>query len=261
MEATFGLAGIYDSYIWTISEMSENFKMEYTDWLAIVVGEDVLIRKKYKDAFPCKWKATGMSVGNVPAAWADKRGAYSRRLIYNRFDHVVSTKDGNLEKKCIAELPRLIVKMARAYLSLIRWMEEKGETDIARVWPSMYSLNIAKFQGGNDMLQSFLSSGQIEINPNAYVPKTMFIEAYRKFCTANGQHRQPAWASTVYEAAFLKNKLTFTKDAKNVERVEEKRCGFVNLILFCVLFVASLHCPVRHHLRFLHLHRVSNFAL
>ena len=110
--------------------------------------------------------------------------------------------------------------MARAYLSLVRWMEEKGETDITRVWPSMYTLNIAKFQGGNDMLQSFLCSGLIEINKNAYIPKSVFIEHYRKFCTANGQTRQPAFTQSVWESAFTKNQLAFSKG----DEIEEKRC-------------------------------------
>ncbi|HEY9757785.1 MAG TPA: DUF5906 domain-containing protein [Oculatellaceae cyanobacterium] len=221
MEATFGLSGIHDKYVWTISEMTKDFKLDYADWLSMVVGEDVLIRQKYKDAFPTRWMSGGMSIGNEPAAWKDKRGAYSRRLIYNRFDYKVSEKDGKLEERCLKELPRIILKMARAYLSLVRWMDESRQTDIEKVWPSMYRLNIIKFQGDNDVLTAFLRSGQIIFGSenDFYVPEQVFLRHFRAFCRTSGvpsQHLN-VWGQAVYETAF--------KDA-NVrcgDAIEDKR--------------------------------------
>ena len=211
METTFGLANLYNSYVWTISEMTNTFKMDYADWLSIVVGEDVQIRQKYKDAFPFSWKSGGISIGNVPAAWADKRGAYSRRLIYNMFEHTVRSghKDGEMEKKCSLELPRIIVKMTRAYLSLIKWMAEKRQTDIEQVWPTMYRHNIAKFQGSNDMLESFIKSGNLRIGGDLYVPQPVFIKHFRDYCVASGQPSQrfTAWNPHTYEQAFSRSKI------------------------------------------------------
>jgi phage/plasmid-associated DNA primase len=187
--------------------------------LSIVVGEQVLIRQKYKDAFPVQWKSGGMAIGNVPAAWKDKRGAYSRRLIYNRFDYAVRQKDGELEKKCVEELPRIILKMTRAFLSLVKWMDEKGETDIEQVWPSMYKLNITKFQGDNDMLMAFLKSGQLEFGQaeKVYVPQPIFVKHFQDFCRANGQPAQLyAWNQSVWETAFQQNHI------KHGENTEEK---------------------------------------
>lgn len=34
METTFGLSGMHDSYVWTISEMTADFKMDYADWVS-----------------------------------------------------------------------------------------------------------------------------------------------------------------------------------------------------------------------------------
>ena len=73
MEAMFGLAGLHDKYVWTISEMTKDFKLDLADWLAMVVGESVLIRQKYKEAFPKVWQCGGMSIGNEPASWKVSR--------------------------------------------------------------------------------------------------------------------------------------------------------------------------------------------
>lgn len=125
----------------------------------------------------------------------------------------VAHKDGELEKRCVEELPRIIVKMTRAYLSLVKWMDEIGETDIERVWPSMYRLNIMRFQADNDMLTAYLKSGQVLLQADAYVPQAVFVKAFQDFCKANGQPSQlHAWNQSVWESAFSKNHVAICAD-------------------------------------------------
>lgn len=173
-----------------------------------MVGESVLIRQKYKDAFPKLWQSPGISIGNVPAAWQDKRGAYSRRLIYNLFEHTVKHKDGELERKCLAELPAIIVKMTRAYLSLVRWMDEIRETDIEQVWPAFYRLGILNFTADNNMVAAFLKSGQVVVKEGLLVPQQLFVKLFQDFCKANGQPAQRyAWDKSKWELVFRANKI------------------------------------------------------
>ena len=117
-------------------------------------------------------------------------------------------KDGQLEEKCVQELPRIILKMTRAYLSLVRWMEEIRETDIEKVWPKMYTLNIIKFQCDNDLLMAFFKSGLVVFGAeqDVYVPEQEFIKRFHQFCKDQGSsaYRYP-WKPSVYEAVFKDN--------------------------------------------------------
>ena len=98
--------------------------------------------------------------------------------------------------------------MTRAYLSLVRWMEEIRETDIEKVWPKMYTLNIIKFQCDNDLLMAFFKSGLVVFGAeqDVYVPEQEFIKRFHQFCKDQGSsaYRYP-WKPSVYEAVFKDN--------------------------------------------------------
>lgn len=227
MEKTFGLAGIYKSLVWMISEMTAGFQMDYADWLSIVTGEDVLIRVKNQLAFPWLWKAPGFSIGNEPAAWTDRKNAYSRRLIYNTFNHVPPEKDTGLEDKCVAELPRIILKMTRAYLGLTNWMAAENIKDLESVWPSYYKQNIENFQTENDAIEAFLTHGLIVLDDAMYMPFMMFKAKFREYRTISGCHNMTIDENTTF-SAFRRHGLRITKKPQN-------RSVFLLLLLFALL--------------------------
>jgi hypothetical protein len=183
IERQFGLGQLYDKFIWIITELRRDFQLDSGDFLSMVCGEWVLIRNKYKGSLAVKWVAGGIAVGNENSAWEDTRGALSRRMIYNMFRHIIiDGKDDDLEKSVIPELPCIILKMARAYTGLVRWMADKGHRSLEKVWPSYYKESLRRYQMDSSPLEGFLSAGEMLFGNGLYMPERDFQKFFSEYC-------------------------------------------------------------------------------
>ena len=91
VERKFGLASIYDGFMFISPECRETMALEQAEFQSMVSGEDVSIAVKHEKAKSIQWTTPGVMAGN-----GDARMARHRRFDSSPFGHVQlrSTSEG-----------------------------------------------------------------------------------------------------------------------------------------------------------------------
>jgi hypothetical protein len=142
-ETTFGLAPMYDKLLWYIPEVRRRDNrgpsgLSQSDFLLMVEGGNVEIRKKYKIAMNVLWTVPGFGVGNEFNEWQDKKDSLTRRLFLAHFNRPVpaSERDDDLvDGLTRTELGAVIVKCVHAYLSLLEYMRTRRISSLQTILP------------------------------------------------------------------------------------------------------------------------------
>jgi hypothetical protein len=152
-----GLADVYKSKVWLVTEVDTNFGLERTTFQSIVCGENVLIDQLYGKTLNWTWKSHGMLAGNKFFGYRDTSGSITRRVLVTDFDRTIpeAAKDPEMEKKLKLELPQIIYKCSLCYLYLTELY--KG-CDIWSIVPDYFSWTKEKLTAHIDPMGSFIST-------------------------------------------------------------------------------------------------------
>jgi hypothetical protein len=152
-----GLADVYKSKVWLVTEVDTNFGLERTTFQSIVCGENVLIDQLYGKTLNWTWKSHGMLAGNKFFGYRDTSGSITRRVLVTDFDRTIpeAAKDPEMEKKLKLELPQIIYKCSLSYLYLTELF--RG-CDIWSIVPDYFTWTKEKLTAHIDPMGSFISS-------------------------------------------------------------------------------------------------------
>jgi hypothetical protein len=223
MEEGFGLGqfGAEDSqiFLWIMNEVSAACKLHVSDFLHMVTGETISVRKKFKDATAVEFLTPGAFFGNHMPEWKHMITALARRFFMVMFNVVVPDRDESIEGRVHAELPHLLFYFNHAYLSLIRYMDSRRIRIPQDCWHSILTIRQREYAQGTDPVDDFLASPDVTFPGEGEDPLTFFVSQktflvkLREFCKA--QSRTPTkWDATVYTAAFRKHGLLFDPTKK-----------------------------------------------
>ena len=217
-ETVFGLSAMYGGVFWILDEMTKNNNISEADILTVSVGGSVQVRIKNKTAISVRWKSPGIMLGNV-FGWRNTRDNMARRLILAYFDYKLAPNeiDSDLEIRLVEEVPRIILKINRAYLALLDHMKTNAIRDLAAVAPKYYARCISRYIAENDFMERFLQSKLVEM-PTSYAerdtifcPLQLFIAVFNDWCKENNIHKPPAWGPMLFNGAFSRHNIINTK--------------------------------------------------
>lgn len=212
-QETFGLETVYDKLLFVITEMRRNrqggFGLPETDFLAMVAGDPVGIRRKHKEMLEVVWTVPGLIVGNSFCGYKEDKGSLSRRLFLVNFDRVVPKrmKDEGLEDRIVAERPAIILKLSRAYNALVNYIRDSGK-NLDVLIPRQVERNIYMLMSSADEVLAFIRSTDnklvIEVdqsaerraNPVLWMP---WDELYRLFLEWKRAHGIKGNSDRVYQ--------------------------------------------------------------
>lgn len=130
MEDKFGLGYLQNKLVYIIPEVSKSLPLTQQLFQSMISGESIYNSRKNIDPTMKDWKINGMSAGNLFFPFTDKLGNIMRRflfVIFNKTHEDGVSRDESFEAKLDKELGFILLKMNRAYLSLIK--KEKFNTD------------------------------------------------------------------------------------------------------------------------------------
>lgn len=178
-ETTFGLASHCDSMLCILEEMTREAKLSVSDWLNMVTGDTVEVRRKYKGSMSMDWRANMIIVGNEFAGWLNNQGNVVRRLFILMFTIRPSPleRDTTLDEQIMADLGGEILLVIRAYLSLLAYMAQIGSNDVKNVLPRYFFEQESRMARDRNTLESFLQSDRVQYAipdhaKQVYVPTT-----------------------------------------------------------------------------------------
>lgn len=130
MEETFSLGYLAEKLVYIIPEVSKNLGLTQQLFQSMISGESIYKSRKNVDPSMKDWKINGLSAGNFFVPFLDTTGNIMRRFIFVIFNKVYEGnlyKDISFETKIDEELGYILLKMNRAYLSLVK--KEKFNTN------------------------------------------------------------------------------------------------------------------------------------
>jgi hypothetical protein len=149
-----------------------------------------------------KWKAGGLIFGNSFFALreddASRTTALMRRFFLMVFTNPISPRDSHLEERIMKELPYIMLKMARSYTLLLKYMNENNIVDIEELWPSYFTDTLKIMRLAEDSLEHFLQQPMFEFL-DVNTPRTtklkyvisfkQFKSLYVNFCADNKEKK------------------------------------------------------------------------
>lgn len=187
IERKFGLYAIADKLIFVAPEIKGDLQMEQAEFQSVVSGEAVQLNIKYKKAQTvARWRVPGVLAGNEAPNWVDNAGSISRRLVIFDFTQRVDNADMDLGKKLALEMPAILRKCNRAYRDAARKCASRS---IWKFLPPYFQQTKQDLVESVNSLESFLASGAIAFDENAYMPFDDFVGMYHLFCDARGLRR------------------------------------------------------------------------
>lgn len=180
VERKFGLASIYDGFLFISPECRESMALEQAEFQSMVSGEDVSIAVKHEKAKSIQWTTPGVMAGNEMPGWRDTGGSILRRLVTFNFVRQVKDADATLPEKLKHEVPLMLQKCVRAYLdyALHRY---RGVGNIWDILPKYFIEVRQEIEEQVSPLDKYLNSSEVVIDPDARVPLTVFQDAFQFF--------------------------------------------------------------------------------
>lgn len=207
-DSSFVLAGLErrDTFMWFLPEVQRDCKLKPSDFYALISGDRLSIRAKYKDSKTEMIQASGAMFGNSMDIFAQgAKRALARRLFLLITRRVIQDKDmdDSLKKSALDEVPMFIVKCAVAYRALRKYMQERNMTNITRIWPAYYKKNCEALVANSDLMEAFLSSMHVKLDATRRTELHAFRTRFRAFCVDDMQiSGSLRWEHALYESAF-----------------------------------------------------------
>lgn len=178
IERKFGISGLADKYMWVAPEVKNDLGLEQAEFQSMVSGEDVSVAAKFQVARSQRWTAPGIMAGNEVPGFSDNGGSMGRRMVVVEFGRTVVDGDMKLGEKLEAELPRILLKVNRAYL------EKSGRYGSVNIWtalPPYFHRLRDQFSQTTNSLEAFLASDGVRVHRDAYCPSQEFFAALKAF--------------------------------------------------------------------------------
>lgn len=188
VEKKFGLAALYDGFMFISPEVKGDMALEQAEFQSLVSGEDMSIARKNQKAISVTWKVPGILAGNEVPGWKDNSGSILRRLLTWNFTRQVADADPHLDEKLDKEIPAILEKCVRAYLE---YSQRYGDQDIWNVIPKYFKTVQNQVAMVTNTLQNFLSSEKIKFGEELCVPQKVFVAVFNQHCQENnlGRHK------------------------------------------------------------------------
>jgi hypothetical protein len=184
-EKTFGLAAIYDKFIWTAPEVRNDFTIDQAVFQSMVSGESVSVSIKHQTARSVQWTAPGIMAGNVLPGFSDSHGSLGRRWVVFLFVKTVADADMSKKDKISAEFPLILQKISRAYLEFsARFGNRNLWADM--VLPDYFWQQRRNMAASLNSVDAFLQLGGLEFGPDLFVPLEDFKLGIKTFEQISG---------------------------------------------------------------------------
>ena len=180
VERKFGLASIYDGFMFISPECRETMALEQAEFQSMVSGEDVSIAVKHEKAKSIQWTTPGVMAGNEMPGWRDTGGSILRRLVTFNFVRQVKDADATLPQKLKCEVPIMLQKCVRAYLDYALH-KYRGVGNIWDILPRYFLEVRQEIEEQVSPLDKYLNSSEVIIDPDARVPLSVFQDAFQFF--------------------------------------------------------------------------------
>ena len=180
VERKFGLASIYDGFMFISPECRETMALEQAEFQSMVSGEDVSIAVKHEKAKSIQWTTPGVMAGNEMPGWRDTGGSILRRLVTFNFVRQVKDADATLPQKLKCEVPVMLQKCVRAYLDYALH-KYRGVGNIWDILPRYFLEVRQEIEEQVSPLDKYLNSSEVIIDPDARVPLSVFQDAFQFF--------------------------------------------------------------------------------
>lgn len=184
-------------------EISENFKMEQTDWQLLVEGGRNTYAEKYKSDETIEWKLHITMGGNKIMRYKNNSESVSRRTAVVNFWKKVVNTDTELDKKLKKEMPIIMKLCISGYYHAINKYGKKG---IWNILPKYFHENKDEMEQTTNTLVNFLKSGKVVFDKKLYVPMKIFQQAFNEHCRENNLPREQ-FTKDFYGAIFINNNI------------------------------------------------------
>tara|TARA_B100000073_G_scaffold128292_1_gene105010 strand:- start:401 stop:2362 length:1962 start_codon:yes stop_codon:yes gene_type:complete len=198
VEKKFGLASIYDAFVFISPEIKGDISLEQAEFQSIVSGEQVSCAIKHEKAKTMEWKVPGILGGNEVPSYKDNSGSVLRRMLTWNFSKQVKDADPTLDKKLESEIPVILQKCVRAYLE---YSQRYTNKDIWNIVPKYFKDVQRQVATVSSTLENFLQSSYIKYGPELSCPQKEFIKKFNEHCTANNLGK-PKFNQDFYAGPF-----------------------------------------------------------
>ena len=201
IEKKFGLQPIDGKLLFVAPEVKVDFGLDQADFQTAVSGEETVINRKFDTAKSVQWKIPGFFAGNEIPGWCDNSESLSRRWIPFQFNHKPKNVDPQLGDKLKRELPYIMLKANRAYLSAVKAYAHK---DVWK-WLPKYFLEQRKMMAEQtNTLVSFITSDMLHLDLENYMLESEFKNNYKSYCNSNSitVHK---WSSDYWQGPFAQH--------------------------------------------------------
>jgi hypothetical protein len=198
VEKKFGLASIYDAFVFISPEIKGDISLEQAEFQSIVSGEQVSCAIKHEKAKTMEWKVPGILGGNEVPSYKDNSGSVLRRMLTWNFGKQVKDADPTLDKKLESEIPIILQKCIRAYLE---YAQKYTNKDIWNIVPKYFKDVQRQVATVSSTLENFLQSSYIKYGSDLFCPQKEFIKKFNEHCTANNLGK-PKFNQDFYAGPF-----------------------------------------------------------
>ena len=212
IEKQFGLGALCDKLLILAPELKDDFKMEQAEFQSFVSGENMQVATKHKNARTIEWKAPGILGGNQTLSFSDNAGSISRRLVVFEFEKTVDEKKGDMKlgEKLGKEIPSIIIKCVKAYLSMVN---QYGDRNVWMHLPQYFKTTRDEMHMATNGLENFITSGKVKLEKGLYCKREQFLRECRTHCAENG-FPFLKFTKDFYTPPFGKHGLSMTRGTK-----------------------------------------------
>ena len=233
IDAKYGIKPHVNKFIVLAPEISENFKMEQTDWQLLVEGGRNTYSEKYKSDETINWEVPMMMGGNKIMRYKNNSESVSRRTAVVNFWKKVVNTDTEIDKRLAKEIPSIMKLCIRGYYHTLKRHGKKG---IWNILPQYFKENKEEMEQTTNSLQHFLKSGKVVFNKNYYVPLKVFSQIFNDHCRENNLPREQ-FTKDYYMGIFTNN------DIKVVQQGSREYPTNSGIILKRTTFVLGIDIP------------------
>ena len=201
IDTKFGIKPHVNKFMVLAPEISENFKMEQTDWQLLVEGGRNTYSEKYKNDETIEWTLHMTMGGNKIMRYKNNSESVSRRTVVVNFWKKVVKTDTAIDKKLSKEMPAIMKLCVSAYYSAVREYGIKGIWDIL---PRYFHENKEDMEQTTNALQNFLKSGKVVFGDKFYIPAKVFSQEFNEHVRENNLAREQ-FTKDYYGGIFTNN--------------------------------------------------------
>lgn len=201
-QATFSDEHLYDKFMTLAFDVDKRTQFSVTRLNSIVSGEPLSINRKHKTALNAAWKGSLAMGSNNPPPWPDTAGNLIRRFVIFPFEYPIRESDTRMFDRLKTELPLLLIKMVRLYLSAVH---RYGHTSLwgEGILPKMCHRARKQYLVASNPLSAFLESDHVRFAAGTSVPATDFRKRLADFIRENGDRKASTTVISKLDHAHL----------------------------------------------------------